>query len=255
MKIAILLKQVPDTEARIKIKPDGRSIDEAGIKWIINPYDEYAVEEGLRLKDGASGEVVIISAGPVRSVEAIRQALAMGADKGVHINTEGLLLDTHTTSLILSNFLKENPFDIIFAGKQAVDTGEGQVFIHVATVLGWPHISPVEDFSLEGKIVVVKRALPGGRKEMVESKLPCVIGCEKGLNEPRFATLPNIMKAKKKEISSLKGSGLLGKETVCMNILRYELPPERAEGKILKGNTEEVSEQLVKLLREEAKVI
>jgi len=256
MKIGVLLKQVPDTETKIKIRPDGKGIEEADIKWIINPYDEYAVEEALRLKDKKGGEVVIVSAGPARAVEAIRQALAMGADRGIHIDTTGTDLDSYTTSVVLSNAVKNESFDIVFAGKQAVDYDCAQVAIGVAEKLSWPHVTPVEKFSLtDDKTVLVQRPVAGGTKEMIEVKLPAVIGCEKGLNEPRYASLPGIMKAKTKPVAALKAADLLGGEKPRLAISGYMLPPERKAGKIIPGEPEEAAAELVRLLREEAKVI
>jgi electron transfer flavoprotein beta subunit len=256
MKIGVLLKQVPDTETKIKIRADGKGIEEADIKWIINPYDEYAVEEALRLKEKKGGEVVILSAGPARALEAIRQALAMGADRGIHIDTSGADIDPYTTSVILSNAAKNESFDIIFAGKQAVDDDSAQVAIGVAERLSWPHVTPVEKFSLiNDKTVLVQRPVAGGTKEMIEAGLPAVIGCEKGLNEPRYASLPGIMKAKTKPVAALKAADLLGGEKARITISSYSLPPERKAGKIIPGEPEEAAAELVRLLREEAKVI
>ncbi|MDO8526836.1 MAG: electron transfer flavoprotein subunit beta/FixA family protein [Deltaproteobacteria bacterium] len=258
MKIGVLLKQTPDTETKIKIKPDASGIEEADIKWVINPYDEYGVEEALRLKDAAGGgEVVIITAGVKRAVESMRQALAMGADRGIRIDTEGLSLDDYTVSVALANALKAENFDILFAGKQAVDDDSVQVAHGVATLLGWPCLWPIEQITLneDKKSVTVTRPVAGGVKEILEVTLPGVICCDKGKNDPRYASLPGIMKAKSKPIAELKGADLLGGETPKVVWSGFSLPPERKAGKILKGEPEEVCAELVKLLREEAKVI
>ena len=255
MKIGVLLKQVPDTETKIKIRADGKGIEEGEIKWVINPYDEYAVEEALRLKDKAGGEVVIVTAGPARATEAIRQALAMGADRGIRIDTMGVELDPYTTALVLSQAAKNESFEIIFAGKQAVDDDCAQVLIGVAEKLGWPHVTPVEKFTLTDKTATLQRPVAGGTKEMIEAALPVIVGCEKGLNEPRYASLPGIMKAKSKPVAELKAADLLGGEKPRLNIQKYSLPPERQAGKIIPGEPEQAAVELVRLLREEAKII
>jgi len=255
MKIGVLLKQVPDTETKIKIRADGKGIEEGEVKWVINPYDEYAVEEALRLKEKAGGEVVIVTAGPARSTEAIRQALAMGADRGIRIDTTGVDLDPYTTAVVLAGAAKNESFEIIFAGKQAVDDDSAQVLIGVAEKLGWPHVTPVEKFTINDKTATLQRPVAGGTKEMIEANLPIVVGCEKGLNEPRYASLPGIMKAKSKPIAELKATDLLGGEKPRLTISKYSLPPERQGGKIIPGEPEEAAAELVRLLREEAKVI
>lgn len=257
MKIGVLLKQVPDTETRIKIKPDGSGIEENEIKWVINPYDEFAVEEALRLKEKKGGEVVIVTAGPARAVEAMRQALAMGADRGVRVNTDGVALDSYTTAKVLAKACENEKFDIIFAGKQAVDDDCGQVHIGFAEMLKLPHATPVEKFSIsdDGAKVTLQRPVAGGMKEIIESSLPVVVGCEKGLNEPRYASLPGIMKAKSKPIAELKAAEILGGEGAKLKIASFSLPAERSAGRIIPGEPEAAASELARLLREEAKVI
>lgn len=255
MKIGVLLKQVPDTETKIRIRADGKGIEEGEIKWVVNPYDEYAVEEALKLKEKTGGEVVIVSAGPARAAEAIRQALAMGADRGIRIDTTGVEMDPYTTALVLSQAAKSESFEIIFAGKQAVDDDAAQVLIGVAEKLGWPHVTPVEKFTLTDTTATLQRPVAGGTKEMIETALPVIVGCEKGLNEPRYASLPGIMKAKSKPVAELKAADLLGGEKPRLNITKYSLPPERQAGKIIPGEPDQAAAELVRLLREEAKII
>lgn len=257
MKIGVLLKQVPDTETKIKIKADGSGIEENEVKWVINPYDEYAVEEALRLKEKKGGEVVIVTAGREKAVEAVRQALAMGTDRGIRIDTDGISLDPYTTAKVLAKACENEKFDIIFAGKQAIDDDCGQVHIGVAEMLSIPHVTPVEKFSIsdDGTKVTLQRPVAGGMKEVVESTLPVVIGSEKGLNEPRYASLPGIMKAKSKPVAVLKAADLLSGESAKIKISSYNLPPERVAGKIIPGEPERAAEELVRLLREEAKVV
>lgn len=257
MKIGVLLKQVPDTETRIKIKPDGSGIEEGEIKWVINPYDEYAVEEALRLKEKKGGEVVIVTAGPARAAEAMRQAMAMGADRGIRIDTGGAVLDAYTTARILAKACEGEAFDVIFAGKQAVDDDGAQVHIGVAEMLSLPHVTPVEKFTIadDGTRATLQRPVAGGTKEIIETSLPTVVGCEKGLNEPRYASLPGIMKARSKPIAEMKAADLLGGEAARLRMTAYALPPERQAGKVIPGEPEQAAEELVRLLREEAKVI
>ena len=257
MKIGVLLKQVPDSESRIAVRGDGRGVDEAGLKWVINPYDEYAVEEALRLREKRGGEVVLVTAGPVRAVEAMRQALAMGADRGIRIDTDGVELDPLVTAIALSAACSQEKFDIIFAGKQAIDDECCQVHIGVAEMLDLPHATPVESFSIsdDGASAVALRPVSGGLKERVELSLPAVIGCEKGLNEPRYASLPGIMKARSKPISELKAADLLMGESARLRIDSVSLPPERGGCRIVGGSVAESANELVRLLRDESRVI
>lgn len=257
MKIGVLVKQVPDTESQIAIKPDGSGIDESRIKFVMNPYDEIAVEEALCLRDKVGGEVAVVTAGPARAAEAIRQALAMGADRAIHIDAAGLSLDSHMTARALAKACADEEFDIIFAGKIATDDAAGFVHIGVAEALGIPHISPVEKFAIseDGQRVTATRPVSGGLKDIVESPLPAVIGCEKGLNNPRYATLLGIMKARSKPVKIIQAAGLLSGIDPLVNLNKLEPPPERKAGRIIEGSAEEAAEKLVELLRNEAKVI
>lgn len=257
MKIGVLLKQTPDTETKVKIKSDASGVEESDIKWVINPYDEYAVEEALRLKEAAGGEVVIVTAGLARAQESMRQALAMGADRGIRIDTQGVNIDNYLVASALAKAVEKENFDCVFAGKQSVDDDCVEVAHGVAHLLGWPCIWPVEHYELSGdkKVLTVTRPVGGGLKEILEMTLPGVVCCDKGEHEPRYASLPGIMKAKTKPIAELKAADLLGGETPKVRWLNFSLPPERKAGKILKGEPEEVCTELVRLLREEAKVI
>ncbi len=263
MNIVVCVKQVPDTEAVIKIADDGKSIVEQGIKFVLNPYDEFAVEEALRLKEKKGGTVVIYCLGPQRSVEAIRTALAMGADRSVHLDDPAFLNgDGYTTAKALAEAIKKEPFDIIFCGKEAVDGGKAEVGEMLAEFLGIPHVAFITSFEIseDGKKAIVKREVEGGM-ETYEVELPAVFTAHKGLNEPRYPSLPGIMKAKKKEVKPVKVADLglspeeVGEAGARVTITKLEYPPERPPGKILEGEPEEVVKELVRLLREEAKVI
>ncbi len=256
MKICLLIKQVPDTETKIKIKEDGSGIEEANIKYIVSPYDEFAVEEALKTREKIAGsEVTVVSLGPARSVEAIRTALAMGCDKAVHIDDEGKSPDSFVTAKALAKVIQDQGFEIVFCGKQAIDGDMGQVPQLVAEFLQWPQVMILEKLELsEGKAQATRR-ISGGAKEVYEVPLPAVFGCEKGLNTPRYASLPGIMKAKTKPVETLKLSALQGDAQPKVVIAHFRSPPEKAPGKMIPGEAAAQVKELVRLLREEAKVI
>jgi len=256
VNIIACIKQVPDTETQIRVKADGSGIDETGIKWVMNAYDEYGVEEALRLKEKQGGEVTVISLGPARAMETIRTALAMGADKGVHISGPALEgADAYVTASALAAAIREIPYDIIFCGQRAVDDDAGQVGSILAELLGVPQITVVTKVDVEGASVKAIRPIEGAQL-LIESPLPCVITAQKGLNEPRYASLPGIMKAKKKPVE-VRDAAALGIPTDRkLNVLRLVPPPARAPGKIISGDDQAAkAAALAKLLREEAKVI
>ena len=256
MNIVACVKQVPDTEALIKVKPDGTGIEEGGIKWVMNPYDEYGVEEALKLKEAKGGEVTIVSVGPARAMESIRTALAMGADKGIHICDAALdNADGYNTAAALAAAIKEINADIIFCGQRAIDDDSAQVGSILAELLGIPVVTIVTKFDPEdGKIKVIKPI--EGAQLVIESTLPCVVTAQKGLNEPRYASLPGIMKAKKKPVDVKDVAALGISVEPKARIAKMTPPPERAPGKIIEGDDPAAkAAELVKLLREEAKVI
>jgi electron transfer flavoprotein beta subunit len=262
--ILVCLKQVPDTETKIVINPEGTGIVTDGIKFVMNPYDEYAVEEALKIKEKSGGTVTIVCMGPQRSTEAIRTGLAMGADKGVHLCDDAFEgADSYSTAKALAAAIKPLSYDIILGGKQAVDNDNAQVYAALAELLDISHVSIVTqlDIADDGKSAVAQREVEGGAKEVIQISLPAVIACQKGLNEPRYASLPGIMKAKKKPIDviDVAASGLsadeVGEKGAKLKTTKYSLPPEREAGKVLEGEPEELAAQVVKLLREEAKAI
>ncbi|MBI2340356.1 MAG: electron transfer flavoprotein subunit beta/FixA family protein [Deltaproteobacteria bacterium] len=264
MKIAALIKQVPDTETKIRIRADGTGssggggIEEADIKFIVNPYCEYAVEEAIRTKEKAKeGETTVISLGPDRAVEALRTALAMGIDKGVHIDNEGKFFDSFQTAKILAGVLKAGGFDLVFCGKQAIDGDNGQTPQMIAELLDIPQVMIIEKLELlsELKGALVTRRVGGGTREIYEAPFPLILGCEKGLNTPRYASLPGIMKAKTKPVEKLKGSEFLEGAEPLVRFVNYQLPPDRKAGKKIDGELPQKAHELVRLLREEAKVI
>lgn len=264
MQIVALMKQVPDTETQIKVNADSTWIVEDDIKWIMNPYCEFGVEEALRTKEKFGGTVTVISIGPARAVEAIRTGLAMGADSAIHVDDPAIwgASDSLGTARILAKVLQDVPFDIIFAGKQAIDDDMVQTGTALAELLGIAQLTFVNGIEwVDEKTVRVNRQVEGGA-EVIECTLPALITCQKGLNEPRYASLPGIMKAKKKplETKTLADLGLdpgdVGKAGEKTQILSVALPSARQAGKIIEGETpEEKAAELARLLREEAKVI
>ena len=262
MEIIVLVKQVPDTESLIEIAGDGVSIKTQDIKWVMNPYDEIAVEEALQIRDAQGGAVTIISMGGQKAVETIRTALAMGADKGVHINdpaAEGS--DALATAKILAAAVKENPYDLIIAGHRAVDEDNYQVAAGVAELLGIPQISMVVKAELlDGKIKCV-RTIEGGTVSM-EASLPALFTTQRGLNEPRYASLPGIMKAKKKpvDVKTIADLGLdpatVGADNRKVKVKALNFPPERQAVKMIAGESaQEKAAELVRVLHEETKII
>jgi electron transfer flavoprotein beta subunit len=249
MNILVCIKQVPDTETRIKIAGDKKSIDPTDVNWILNPYDEYAVEEALRIKEKLGNTTVtVISVGPERTVTAIRSALAMGADEAVLIKTDQVL-DSLATAKALAAAIKEIPYDLILSGKQGVDDDNLQVGPMVAELLNIPCVTYISELKLENGKATVKREVEGGM-EIVEATLPVMFTAEKGLNEPRYPALRGIMMAKKKTIQEKQ----MQLDALKIQIVNIEYPPTRKGGKIVGQGVDAVPE-LVRLLREEAKVI
>jgi electron transfer flavoprotein beta subunit len=250
VKIAVCIKRVPDTEARIKIAADGVSIDEAGVKFILNPYDEFAVEEALQRKEKAgAGEVVAVALGPDAAQETIRSALAMGADRGVLLQAGRIPADALAVAKALAAELVGGGYDLVLFGKMAVDDGNHAVGPMVAELLGLPCVTAISKLELDGGKGVAEREIEGGM-EVVEFALPAVLTAEKGLNTPRYPALKGIMAAKKKPVEVKPAA--LGAARVVVTALA--LPPERKAGRII-GEGPDVVPELVRLLRAEAKVL
>ena len=259
MKILVMIKQVPDTATQVKIGPDGKAIDTAGITWIVSPYDEYALEEGLRIKEKrGQGEVVVVSLGPDRVKEALRSCLAMGADRAIHLNDPAWeQADMLMTARALAAVIKQEAPALALFGRQAIDDDMGAVGAAVAEVLGWPCASWIMEESLDeaGKTIRVGRQAEGGL-ELFDLPLPAVVSAQKGLNEPRYPTLKGIMGAKKKEIKDIKAAGLgLTAETPALSVITLEMLPPRPPGRIIPGEAAEAAKELVRALREDAKAI
>jgi electron transfer flavoprotein beta subunit len=259
MKILVAVKQVPDTATQVKIGTDTKQIDTAGITWIVSPYDEFAIEEALRIKEKrGQGEVVAVSLGPDRVKEALRSALAMGCDRAIHINDPALAAaDTLTTARALAAVVKQEAPQLVLCGRQAIDDDTGAVGAQLAEVLGWPSAAWImeEAVDADAKTIRVGRQVEGGL-EVFDVPLPAVLSAQKGLNEPRYPTLKGIMGAKKKEIKDLK-SGDLGLASVTpeLSVTKLEALPPRPPGRIIPGDVKDAVKELVRALREDAKAI
>lgn len=256
MKIYVCVKQVPDTEARIKISADGNSIDQADVKWILCPYDEFAVEEALRFKEkNAGATVTAVSAGPERVTEALRTALAMGCDDAIMVELPAMADSYLTAKALAKSIEKSGAPHIIFTGKQAIDDDAAQVTQAMAEFLNLPAATVVLKAEY-GATIKASREVEGGVLEQYELPVPCVIAAQKGMNEPRYASLPNIMKAKKKEIKKIALAELgLDAGAAKLKYSGFTLPPERKGCKMIAGDVAAQSKELVRLLHEEAKVI
>jgi electron transfer flavoprotein beta subunit len=258
MKILVLVKQTPDTETKIKISSDGKNIDQADTKYIINPYDEFAIEEALKLKEKlGAGEVVIASFGPESSRELIIKGLAMGGDRGLLVNNAGMeAADSLSVAKMLATVIKSESPNAVFCGKQAIDDDNMHVQTMVAEILGWPHVNVVTKFELNSTTARVEREVEGGQVEVYDVQLPAVFGAHKSLNTPRYASLPGIMKAKKKPLD-VKNAKDLGVAATSKTVIKgYKYPPEKPSGKVFKGEpVADMVAKVVKLLREEAKAL
>jgi len=246
----VCIKQVADTETRVKIAADGRTLDPSGVTWIMNPYDDFAVEQALRVKEQqGSGEVVAISLGGAGVTPILRNALAMGADRAIHLKTDAVAPDGLAVARALAAEIKPLEPALVWCGRQAVDDDAAQVGPMLAEMLGMPCVTSAAAFELADGTARIERDIEGGR-EVVEAVLPAIVTTDKGLNEPRYASLKGIMAAKKKSLDEKPASlGEPGLEVVSL-----ALPPPRAAGRIVGQGVEGVAE-LVRVLREEAKLL
>lgn len=258
MKIFVCLKQVPDTETKIKILPDQSSIDPVGIKWVMNPYDEHAVEEAIKFKEkNPAAQVWAITLGPKqRAVEALRTALAMGADEALVVNCAENVDALSTAKALAQVISTEGPAHLIFTGKLSIDANQSSVPQMVAEFLSIPHATVVSKFEATAENTVVERDVEGGAKEVMQLMYPALVAANKGLNMPRYASLPGIMKAKKKVIKEIEFASLgLAPADQKVKYYEYTLPPEKPAVKLLTGDVASQVSQLVSCLRNEVKVI
>jgi electron transfer flavoprotein beta subunit len=257
MNIFVLMKRTFDTEEKISIS--GGKINEDGAEFIINPYDEYAIEEAIQVRDAGGGEVTVVTVGGEDSEKQLRTALAMGADKAVLINIEDDVEngDQFTTAKIIAEFLKDKNADLIIGGNVAIDNASGQVGPRVAELLNIPYVTTITKLEIDGTNVTVTRDVEGD-SEVIETSLPLLVTAQQGLNEPRYPSLPGIMKAKKKPLEELELDDLdLEEDDVEAKTKTIEvyLPPQKEAGKVLSGELQDQVKELVHLLHTEAKVI
>ncbi|MDT8862430.1 electron transfer flavoprotein subunit beta/FixA family protein [Alkalihalobacillus sp. MEB130] len=257
MNIYVMMKRTFDTEEKIIV--NNGLIEEDGAEFIMNPYDEYAIEEAIQLKEKHDGEVTVITVGGEDAEKELRTALAMGADRAVLINVEDDLEDgdEFTTAIILANYFGKNDFDIILGGNVAIDGGSGQVGPRLAELLDIPYVTTITKINIDGNHVMIKRDVEGD-VEVVETSLPLLVTAQQGLNEPRYPSLPGIMKAKKKPLEELELDDLdLDEDDVKAKTKAIEifLPIKKETGKVLEGELEDQVKELISLLQTEAKVI
>lgn len=248
MKIAVCVNHVPDTETKVKIAADGKSIDRTGVNYMLAPYDEIAVEEGLRMRDKFKGDVTVVSLGSEKHKDALRKALAMGADKAILLKDESER-DSYGVAVGLAAALKPLAPEVVLFGKQSIDFDDAQVGTLVAEMLGMPSVNVVVKVEIQDGKAVCVREIEGGH-ETVEVRLPAVFLAQKGLNDPRYPSLKGIMAAKSKPIEEQTAAPA----DRLVEILAMHKPAAKAAGRII-GTDKTAVAELVRLLHEEAKVI
>ena len=255
MRIFVCAKHVPDTAAKITIK-EPKGIDES-VKYVMNPYDEYGVEEALQLKSKAGGEVVVVCVGKSDALNTIKSGLAMGADRGILVKTDEPVDQIAAAQALAKAIKDEGEYDIIFMGKQSVDSEGMQTQYRLGALLDIPVASSVIVFNHQDDKVVVESEIEGGARQVIEMKLPCIVAAMRGLNEPRYPKLPDIMKAKKKPVKQVELNSLgIDPSSGAMVVEELSYPPEKPDGKMVEGeDPKQLAENLVKLLKEEAKVL
>jgi electron transfer flavoprotein beta subunit len=264
MKILVVIKQVPDSTTNIKIRADGEDIERAGVKMVVNPFDEFAIELAQKLRETRKDVELItaLTVGPATAAEALRTAMAIGADDGIHLQDAAFdALDELQTAALIAAAVRSAGYDLILRGKQEIDLDSGQLGPALAEFLDIPHVGAVTkvEIAADGKSLIANRRIEGA-EEIVSVTLPALLTCDKGLPEARYPSLPNLMKAKKKPLKVMAAADVPGFEDIISSVggtemHRLEPPPQRPPGKILEGDPEQTVPQLVKLLREEAKVI
>jgi len=259
MKIFVCVKHVPDTAASIRLAGE-TGFDDSEIKFIASPYDEYGIEEAVSLVEKNDGEVVIVTVGKDAAVSTIRAAMAMGAHRAILIKIDSQFLDSNLTAKALKAAIEQDgpsdSVDLIFTGKGSVDTESFQTQYRLARLLEMPVVNEVSSLSIDDGKAVVEREIGGGEKQVIEMNLPCIIGADRGLNEPRYPKFPDIMKAKKKEIKEIEFSSLeLDESKAMVAIEKLELVPERSGAKMIEGSVNDQADQIVKILRQDEKVL
>lgn len=255
MKVLVCIKQVPDMESKFKVNSEGIWFDEADLAYRMNEYDEYAVEQAVQFKEQLKDvDITVLSIGPERVKETIKKALAMGCDRGVHISSpEYYKHDSYEIASAIVEFAKDKEFDIIFTGLQSQDRGSAQVGIIISELLNIACVSTIVKFEYEDSITV-RRELEGGLKAIVKVSTPVVLTCQLGLNTPRYPTLPNIMKAKKKELLVFEMADLLKTDGLCETV-KFYYPEKKGGALILEGDVSELADKLIVILKEKTSVL
>lgn len=262
MNLAVCVKQVPSSEARVTVAPDGRSVDRTSVEMVVNPYDEYAIEEALRIREKVGGTVTVISIGPAKAEEALRTCLALGADRALILKDDSLQQGGFLgTARVLAEALRPLSADLILFGKTSIDVDNHGTGVAVAEMLGLPHVSVISSLEWMDETHARCHREIEGATEVVEVELPAVLTANKGLNEPRYPSLPGIMKAKKKPIEEQSAAALgidpaaVAAQGARVTVAKLEPPPPRAEGKRLSGDAREAVVEVLKALHEERKLI
>jgi len=256
MKILVCIKRVPDMESKFKVDAGGTWYEKTDLAWRMNEYDEYAVEQAVQLKEQEEGaDLTVLCIGGDQVKETMKKALAMGCDRGAHIaDDNSSSKEPFEIAGIIAEYAKDKGFDLVFTGMQSQDRGSAQVGILVAELLDIPGISTIVDFVYSEGEVKVKRELEGGVKACVTVQAPLVVTCQLGLNTPRYPTLPNIMKAKKKELLSLPVEDLLKVDSRQETAKMY-FPEKKGGGLILEGDAPELVDKLIQILKEKTAVL
>ena len=257
MKLLVCIKQVPDLESRFKPDTAGVWYNETDLAFRMNEYDEYAVEQAVQLREkpGEGSELTVLSIGPDRVVEAIKKSLAMGCDNAVHIlDNAASSKDPWQIASIISAYARDKGFDIIFTGMQSQDRGSAQVGVTVAEQLGIACTTTIVGFACDNGMITAKRELEGGIKGIVKLKTPALVTCQLGLNVPRYPTLPNIMKAKKKEIIAIPVADLSGEEPLATTI-SFHPPAKKGSGIVLEGDVGDLVEKVIAILKDKTAVL
>jgi electron transfer flavoprotein beta subunit len=257
MKILVCIKQVPDMESRFKVNNEGVWYEEQDLAFRMNEYDEFAVEQAIRVKEqlGGVADITILSIGPDRVVEVIKKGLAMGGDRGVHIRDDyPYQKDPWQVASAIAAFSREKNFDLILTGLMSQDRGSGQVGVIVAELLGYPSVTTLIGFELNGDLATASRELEGGMRAIVKFKLPAVVTCQLGLNTPRYPTLPNIMKARQKELLDFPITDFLSEDNHTTTERMY-LPEKKRQGLVLEEDFNVAADNLVAILKEKTTVL
>jgi electron transfer flavoprotein beta subunit len=256
MKILVCIKQVPDMESKFKIDERGTWYAKTDLAWRMNEYDEYAVEQAVQLKEQVKeGDITVLCIGSDQVKETMKKALAMGCDRGAHILDEDVSTkEPFMIAGVIAEYAKDKGFDVIFTGMQSQDRGSGQVGLLVSEMLGIAGVSTVVEFAYADGMVEAKRELEGGVKACLKVATPVVITCQLGLNTPRYPTLPNIMKAKKKELLTTNIAELL-KVDARQETLKMYFPEKKGGGQVLEGDAADLADQLIKILKEKTGVL